>query len=440
MQQFYSVKEILNEKLKRRYEFSVESGYLEGKVEEKLQAVVSNTKMDGFRKGKVSPSFIRKTYGADITSEVVSQVVDDFSSEFLRDKKFEDIVTSNVKVTTYPQIWCSDKDEKKGLVYELEFELMPDVPAINLEGIVLRDIEVKISEKDVENFLEDLKANYPSFTAVDSDEHVVSTGDQVTVSYYSTYMGKALRGGSAKEFTFVLGRESLLRGFEEQIIGMKKGESKRFRLQFPSDYAAAHFAGKEVDMDVHVDGVRVKEDIADRETLARKCGFKDVDSMVEFATKGLGERFTNMSSIVVQRDLLDYLDSTYSVEVPEFIVSQEIVKMRQELESRGTGNVGDVDKEAARRVKLGLILMKVAGDSGIVIETDDILTFLRANFASYGRSMDAVMKLFRSRRDFRDHVKGKVLEDKVVRYIISKVKREKQNMSAEELKVLFESM
>ncbi|MFV9838663.1 MAG: trigger factor [Aaplasma endosymbiont of Hyalomma asiaticum] len=440
MQQFYSVREVLNEKLKRRYEFSVNSGYLEDKVEEKLQSVAANTRMDGFRKGKVSADFVRRTYGTDITNEVVSQVVDDLSSEFLRDKKFEDIVTSNVEVTTYPKIWCSDKAERNDLVYELEFELMPEVPAINLEEITLREIKVQITDQDIENFLEELKTSYPSFIPVEDDERAVSVGDQITVSYHSAYRGKAIRGGSAKGFIFILGKGSLLKEFEDQVVGMKRGESKEFKLKFPVDYAATQFAGKEVDMTIQVESFRTKEDIVDKATFASRCGFKDVDSMIEFAKKGLGERFTSMSNFIAQREMLDHMDSVYDVDVPEFIVSQEIVKVRQEVEQKKGSNEVDsaeVEKEARRRVKLGIILMKVASDSGVVVETDDVLSFLKANFASYGRSVDAVLKLFRSRRDFRDHVKGKVLEDKVVRYIISKVKRDVQSMSAEELKALF---
>ena len=440
MQRFYSVKEVLNEKLKRKYEFSVNSGYLEDKVEEKLQSVAANTRMDGFRKGKVSADFVRKTYGADITNEVVSQVVDDLSSEFLRDKKFEDIVTSNVEVTTYPKIWCADNAERSDLVYELEFELMPEVPVVNLEEITLREIKVQITDQDIENFLEELKNSYPSFIPVEDDERAVSVGDQITVSYHSTYRGKALRGGSAKGFTFILGKGSLLKGFEEQVVGMKKGESKEFKLEFPADYAATQFAGKEVNMTVKVESFRTKEDIEDRETFADRCGFKDVDSMVEFAKRGLDERFTSMSNFIAQREMLDYMDGAYDVDVPESIVSQEIIKVRQENEQKkepGEVDSAAVEKEARRRVKLGIILMKVASDSGIIVETDDILSFLRANFASYGRSVDAVLKLFRARRDFRDYVKGKVLEDKVVRYIISKVKRDVQDMSAEELRALF---
>ncbi|MDB1135040.1 trigger factor [Candidatus Anaplasma sp. TIGMIC] len=441
MQQFYCVKEILNDGLKRGYEFAVKNGYVEGKVEEKLREIAASAKIDGFRKGKVSPEFLRRTYGESVASDVVSQVVDDVSSAFLKENNFDNIVTSNVKISSYPKA-CTNSEKDEDLVYELQFELMPEVPEVDLDSITLREIEVKASSEDIDAFLEDLRANYPSYAPVEGSDHGITKGDHVTMSYSSLFNGKALRGGSTKGFTFVMGERQLLEQFEEQITGMKVGESKEFKLKFPADYGAKHFAGKEVDMHVTVDGLKVRNEISGRDELAKKCGFQTVDEMVESATNSLNERFANMSRVVMQKELLDHIDNTCDVSVPEFVVSQEIGRMSREL-SEAEGGSGDADgikTEAERRVKLGLVLMKISGDAGITVENSDIFAFLRANYYSYGRSLDAVIKLFKASRDFRDHVRGKVLEDKVVGYIITRAKKEKQSMSAEELKSLFESI
>ncbi|WP_064660011.1 trigger factor [Anaplasma phagocytophilum] len=438
MQQFYCVKEVLNERLKRGYEFAVKNEYIEEKVTEKLQGIAATARMDGFRKGKVSPEFVRRMYGDSIASEVVAQVVDDISSKFLKEGDFAGIVTSDVDIKSYPKV-CSGSENGGDLVYELKFEVMPEVPAIDVDGITLKEIEVNISQEDVDEFLEDLKANYPSFVDVDESRGAVD-GDRVTISYRSAFKGKALRGGSAQGFTFVLGKGQLLEKFEEQIVGMKKGESKEFKLEFPVDYMAKHFAGKEVDMHVTVEKLSMKDEISDRETLASKCGFGSVEDMVKFATDGLNRRFADMGSVVAQRELLEHLDASCSVDVPEYIVAQELGRMRRELREGDPSDEETLTKEAERRVKLGMLLMKVATDAGVAVEVNDILSFIRVNYSAYGRSMEDVLKLFKNREDFREHVKGKVLEDKVVRYIISRAKKDKQSMSAGELKSLFESV
>ncbi|QLL66929.1 trigger factor [Anaplasma phagocytophilum str. Norway variant1] len=438
MQQFYCVKEVLNERLKRGYEFAVKNEYIEEKVTEKLQGIAATARMDGFRKGKVSPEFVRRMYGDSIASEVVAQVVDDISSKFLKEGNFAGIVTSDVDIKSYPKV-CSGSENGGDLVYELKFEVMPEVPVVDIDGITLKEIEVNISQEDVDEFLEDLKANYPSFVDVD-ESRGAADGDRVTISYRSAFKGKALRGGSAQGFTFVLGKGQLLEKFEEQIVGMKKGESKEFKLEFPVDYMAKHFAGKEVDMHVTVEKLSMKDEISDKETLASKCGFGSVEDMVKFATDGLNRRFADMGSVVAQRELLEHLDASYSVDVPEYIVAQELGRMRRELREGDPSDEETLTKEAERRVKLGMLLMKVATDAGVAVEVNDILSFIRVNYSAYGRSMEDVLKLFKNREDFREHVKGKVLEDKVVRYIISRAKKDKQSMSAGELKSLFESV
>ncbi len=439
MQQFYCVREVLKERLKRGYEFAVKNEYVEERVTEKLQGIAATARMDGFRKGKVSPEFVRRMYGDSIAGEVVAQVIDDISSQFLKEGDFGGIVTSDVEIKAYPKV-CSNSENDGDLVYELRFEIMPEVPAIDVDSITLKEVEVNISQEDVDEFLEDLKANYPSFVDVDDGSRGASDGDRVTISYRSTFKGKALRGGSAQGFTFVLGKGQLLEQFEKQIVGMKKGESKEFNLEFPVDYMAKHFAGKEVDMYVTVEKISVRDKISDRETLASKCGFGNVEDMVKFATDGLNRRFADMGSVVAQKELLEYLDASYSVDVPEYIVAQELGRMRRELREGDLNDTEALTGEAERRVKLGMLLMKVANDAGVAVEASDILSFIRVNYSAYGRSMEDVLKLFKNREDFREYVKGKVLEDKVVRYIISRAKKDKQSMSAGELKSLFEGM
>ena len=440
MQRFYVVREVLNEKLKRGYEFTIKNEYIENKVTERLKEVAAHARIDGFRKGKVSPEFVRKTYGAGVADEVVSQVVDEASSAFLKENNLENIVDSDLKIIS-PSKAASESGKGGDLVYELKFEVMPEVPAVDVESITLKEIEVKVSSEDVESFLEDLKANYPSFVVAEDAAKCVEEGDHITVNYKSTFKGKALKGGSVTGFSFILGKDKLLPGFEGQVAGMKKGEVKEFKLLFPDDYAAPHFAGKEVDMRIELVEIKVKDDIKDRKALAKKCGFKTVKDLVKFATDGLQERFTKMSETLVRKELFDYLDENYNLDVPEFIVSREVSgMMRGAAEGKDAESPEDVTKEAVRRVKLGMLLMKVANDAGVTIEPDDVLSFIGSNYQNYGRSFDAALKLFRSSRDFRDHVRGKVLEDKVVRYIIAKTKKDKQSMSAKELKSLFGKM
>ncbi|MCU7611365.1 trigger factor [Anaplasma capra] len=441
MQRFYVVKEVLNDKLKRGYEFTVENGYLEQKVDDKLREVAANVRMDGFRKGKVSLDLVRRNCGEDVIREVLSEVIDDASSQFMKEGGFGDVVTSEVRVTSHPKV-CSEEGRGEDLVYELRFELMPEIPLVNPEDIALKEVEAEIAQADVESFIDELKTRYPNFVASGDPERCAAVGDRVSIDYRSSFMGKELRGGSADGFVMILGRNSLPAELESEVAGMKVGDTKKFELEFPKDYRVRSFAGKKVEMFVRLVNIMVPESVNDHEELAKNCGFKCAEDMMNFARESLKGRFAHMSDAIMRKELFDHMEANYQVQAPEFVVSQESARIRRELGSSDLESMGEdgVLKEAERRVKLGMLLMKVSRDRDIVVEAQDVVSFIQSNYLSYGVSLDAVLKLFRSNRGIRDQIRGKVLEDKVVRYMVAKAKKDRQNVPAGDLKSLFESI
>ncbi|MGN7678351.1 MAG: trigger factor [Anaplasma sp.] len=440
MQQFYVVKEVLNEKLRRGYEFTVDNGYLEQKINDRLQEVAASVRMDGFRKGKVSLELVRRSYGGGVIKEVLSQVIDDTSSKFMKEGAFGDIVTSEIKVTAYPKA-CSTNGEGGDLIYELEFELMPECPPINPEEIVLEELEAEVGQEDIDTFIEDLKARYSNFVAAEPGL-CAAPGHKVVVDYHSTFKGKALRKGRMQGFTTVLGKGNVLEGFENQVIGMKEGEEKVFNLEFPSDYGAQPFAGKEVEMSVKLVSIMVPEVVNNREELAKGCGFKSVEDMVNFATESLRKQFAYMSSALMRKELFDHMEKTYQTQAPESVVSQEVARIKRELSGDELASMSEEDilKEAERRVLLGMMLIRVSRDYNVVIESRDVLAFVQSNYPSYGPNLNAVLKRIRSDKEMRDHIRGRVLEDKVVTYMIAKAKKEKRSVPAEDLKSLFKGI
>ncbi|MGN7661300.1 MAG: trigger factor [Anaplasma sp.] len=440
MQQFYVVREVLNEKLRRGYEFTVDNGYLEQKISNRLREIAASVKMDGFRKGKVSLALVRRSYGDGVIKEVLSGVIDDTSSRFMKEGAFGDVVTSEIRVTAYPKA-CSTNGEGGDLVYELEFELMPECPPINPEEIVLKELEAEVGQEDIDAFIEDLKARYSNFVAA-GPGLCAAPGHKVMVDYHSSFKGKALRGGSLRGFSTVLGKGNVFEGFENQVIGMKEGETKVFNLEFPSDYGSQPFAGKEVEMSVKLVSIMVPESVNNREELAKGCGFNSVEDMVNFATESLRKRFTYMSGALMHKELFDHMEKTYQTQAPEFVVSQEAARMKRELsnDELASMNEEDILKEAKRRVLLGMMLVRVSRDYNVVIESRDVLAFVQSHYPSYGPNLNAVLKRIRSDREVRDHIRGRVLEDKVVAYMIAKAKKERQNVTAEDLKSLFKGI
>ncbi|GAT78073.1 trigger factor [Ehrlichia ruminantium] len=404
----YVVKEILNDnKLKREYEFTIDNKYFFSQLDAKLLEIAKNVKIPGFRVGKASIDLIKKEYLNNAVNTLIRKIVEDTSSEFIKNGKFE---------------------------------VMPEAPLIALDDIILSDIEADIQDSDINEFIENLKKQCSEFVEVSDSEYRVKIGDKVVVDYQNRIKGKMLKGGDTKDLAIIVGRGLVLKDFEDQLIGMKIGESKSFPIQFPDNYGVAYLVGKSADVSVTVKNVFMVKAVEENENVIKYYQFKDEQALKDFARNKIKQQFDKISFAIVKKELFDYLDKTYSIDVPECVVTQEIDKINQEIQdSAGTVQV-DVKAEAMKRVKLGILLVKMSRHHNISINKDDVLSFINTYYSDYGISLNDVLRMLQSNKDFANYISGKVLEDKVINYIIRLVKKDKKVMTTQELNLMLENM
>ncbi|WDM85571.1 trigger factor [Ehrlichia sp. JZT12] len=436
----YVVKETLNDKLKREYEFVIDKGYFLNQLDSKLSEIAKNVKVPGFRVGKASIDLVKKEYLNDAISNVVRKVIESTSSEFVKSNQFGEVISSNIDIISYPNYQFNGNDKEENLVYKLSFEIMPEAPLVDIDNIVLSDIEVDIQEHDVSEFIENLKKKGSNFVEAADPEYTIQAGDKVVVDYQNKVKGKILRGGDAKDFTLIVGKNTTVEVFENQLIGMKVGETKNFALTFPDNCGITYLAGKTTDMSVVVKNIFIAKAIEDSESVAKCYGFKSVEDLESFAKKKIKQQFDQMSFTIVKKELFDYMDKTYSMDVPECVVTQELSKINQEISSAGEDIQLDVEKEAIRRVKLGMLLMKISRQNKIVIRDQDVFNFIQNNYTDYGVNLGDVLKMIQSNKNFANYISGKVLEDKVINYIIRLVKKDKKVMTTKDLNLMFENI
>ena len=436
----YVVKEVLNNKLKREYEFVIDKSYFLNQLDSKLSEIAKNVKVPGFRVGKASIDLVKKEYLNDAISSVVRKTIESTSSEFIKSNQFGEIISSNIDIISYPNYQFNDSNKEDSLVYKLSFEIMPEAPLVDIDSIVLSDIEVDIQEHDISEFIENLKKQGSDFVAADDPGYAIQEGDKVVIDYQNKVKGKILKGGNAKDFTLVVGKHATVKVFEDQLIGMKVGETKSFSLTFPDDYGITYLAGKTTDMSVVIKSIFIAKAIEDNESVVKCYGFKNVEDLEDFARKKIKQQFDQMSFTIVKKELFDYMDKTYSMDVPECVVAQEINKINQEISSAGEDIQIDIEKEAIRRVKLGMLLMKISRHNKVVIKNQDIFNFIQSNYADYGVNLGDVLKMIQSNKNFANYISGKVLEDKVINYIIRLVKKDKKVMTTKDISLMFENI
>ncbi|QKX02352.1 trigger factor [Wolbachia endosymbiont of Dirofilaria (Dirofilaria) immitis] len=426
----YTYRELGIDKLKHEYEITVSSDCIRQKMGSRLQEIAKNAKLPGFRSGKMPYDLVVTNYKSEALEYVVNNVIDYCSSDLIKKVGVKFHVYPKVDIVSLPNL--DKKDKENDFIYRLSFESMPEVPAIDLDKINLKRVEAKIEEEDIKEFIDSMKAKFPDFVSVSDVSYRAKNGDKLIIDFKGRIRNKLFRGGSDKNFNVILGSGTLVNGFEDQLIGMRKGETKNFKLKFPEDYQVIPIAGQEADFFVLVSDIKIIQGFGSDDEVAKRMGFKDYSLLKNYAKEIIGNQCKEMGDILIKKELFDYLDANYSFGLPTEVVKQEQQRVEKELNFRD-----DSCKEAERRVKLAVLFMKFSTEHKISLTQNDILSVVMNQYVDKSMPLDKVVKHFKSDKQFQGLVKGQALEHKVTGYIMEKVNKEEQVVSVKELKELF---
>ena len=429
----YTYKQLSVDKLKHEYEITVDGNYIKQNLDSRLKEIAKNAKSPGFRAGKTPYDLVVKNYKGEALEYVLNNAIDHCSSDLMKKIEIESHIYPKVEVISLPD--SDKKNEGSNFVYKLSFESMPEVPSIDLEKIELKKIEAKIEEEDIKEYIDSIKAKFPNFATIEENSYQAKNGDKLVIDFEGRIRNKLFQGGSSKNFPIILGSGKFINGFEDQLIGMKKGESKIFKLTFPENYQSITLAGQEADFSVRVNEIQVPKDFENEDQIAKSIGFNDHSSLENFAKRMITNECNEVTSLLLKKELFDHLDSCYSFDLPTDIVKQEQQRVEKELK-----NKDDSYKEAERRVKLAMLFMKFSTEHKISITQNDILNVIKSQYMSENTSFDALIRHFKSDRQFQELVRGQALEYKVTDYIVDKINKEEQVVSVKELKKLFDNI
>lgn len=429
----YTFKQLSVDKLKHEYEITVDGDYIKQKLDSRLEEIAKTAKSPGFRAGKAPYDLVVKNYKGEALEYVLNNAIDYCSSDLMKKIDIESHIYPKVEVVSLPNL---DKgSEESHFIYKLSFESMPEVPLMDIEKISLKKIEVKVEEDDIKEYIDTIKTQFPNFVTMEEGSYQAKNGDRLIIDFEGRIRNKLFQGGSSKGFPIVLGSGKFISGFEDQLIGMKKGESKTFKVTFPENYQAITLAGQEADFSVHINDIQVSKDFESNDEMAKSIEFDDYSSLTNFAEKVIINQCNEMKELLLKKELFDYLDSSYSFDLPDDVVKQEQKRVEKEL-----GNQDNSYKEAEKRVKLAMLFMKFSTEHKISITQNDIFDVVANQYVNKDMQFDEVLKHFKSNRQFQELVRGQALEYKVTDYIIDKVNKEEKIMSVKELKELFDNI
>lgn len=417
--------------LERRATITVPAATVDAKVKELLKTEYRNRRINGFRKGKVPPNVLQKLFGKEARARA--------AQELMQSKYFEAIMQEKVNPAGPPSIEPKSNEAGQDLEFVATFEVYPDVEVKGLDAIEVEQPEVEVTDKDVDAMLDTLRKQHASWKEV---KRKSKKGERITIDFTGRVDGEEFEGGKAQDFALELGQGRMIPGFEDEIIGMKKGEEKTIKVTFPEDYHAENLKGKDAEFDIVAK--KVEEQVlpeVDDEFVAL-FGVKEggVDALKAEVRKNMERELKNTVQSKVKEQILKGLVEHNEVEVPKAMVKQEIDVLRRQAMQRFGGNQAQMpelpanlfEEQAKERVKIGLLLGEVIRGNEMKVDdakVDEII----ANNASAYEDPEEVVAYYKGNQELMQQVRNVALEEQAVEFVLGKAKVSAKKTSFDEL-------
>ncbi|OYQ78794.1 trigger factor [Ignatzschineria sp. F8392] len=407
------------EGLKRRVVIELDAEQVEKDIESRLKELARRVRVDGFRPGKVPVKVVRNMHGAEVENEVIGEAIG---------KKYQATITE-LKLEPAGQPVIDRPSEENKYSFTAEFEVMPEVKLDNLDKLEAVKFEAEVTDADLENMLTTLQKQ--SQTWKESDE-AAKVEDRVNINFVGRVDGEEFEGGKAENTPLILGSNSMIPGFEDQIVGMKKGETKTIKVTFPDDYQAEHLAGKEAEFDITVNSVEVGELPEIDAQFAERFGIADgdVEKLRSELRKNMERELNNVIHNRFKSSVLESLEKNHELEVPQVMVVSEAQAMAQQSnfpQPRSQEEANQLmelitqifSKQAEQKVRLSLLVSKFIEDNKITPDESYVDKRLELIASTYEDPAE-VIEHFKKDKNSMQNIRNIALEDQVVDLLAEK--------------------
>ncbi|MCL2538455.1 MAG: trigger factor [Alphaproteobacteria bacterium] len=399
---------------------------IQAATDEVLVKYGEKAKIPGFRPGKVPLAVLRQKYGASAFGESVDKAINADLDAYVKDKK--------IRLAGAPKADMGAVEMGADIEYTLEFDILPTLPEFDLEKFTLTKKVAKVEDSEVKKSLENLRKSRATSEKQDA-KYSAADGDVVVIDFKGFVKDEAFEGGEAKKHRLILGSGSFIPGFEEKIIGHKTGDKFDIKVKFPKEYHSKDLAGKDAKFEIEIHEIR-KHNLPDlNDALAAEVGFKTVKELADHVKKILGEQYEDAAMREMRNELLDILADKVKLDIPETLVNQEVEMAKNELAQRDASEKFDEKKEqkdAQRRVKLGLILAEWGSANKVEVTRDDLQKAIWAEASRYPDPQQ-VFEFYNKNPNALSMVRGMLFEQKALDAMIAKTKTKEKSVKPDDL-------
>ncbi|URD61790.1 trigger factor [Sphingomonas sp. KRR8] len=418
--------ETLNEGLKRAYKLTITAQEIDAKVDSEVKRLAPTIRMPGFRPGKVPANLIRKMHGEALQGQALETAVQESVQQLLNDNQ--------LRPAMQPQVELADGYEPgKDAEVTVNLETLPQVPAPQIDGLKLERLTLEADETQVDAQLQQLASGQKSWTDAGAKKKAAS-GDQVVIDFVGKVDGVAFEGGTGTDMAVEIGSGSLIPGFEDQLVGVKVGDSKTLNVTFPADYPAENLKGQAATFDVVVKAVKTATEVELNDEFAKNLGLQDLEQLKGLLRDQQTQELNGLTRTHMKRRLLDQLADTHSFEVPPSMVDAEYQNILQQLEHEASHEADpetakaeiekdkdDYRKIAERRVRLGLLLSEIGQANGVDVTQQEMQRIMMQAAQQYEPAeRERFFQFVQQNPMAAAQLRAPLYEDKVVDFLFSK--------------------
>ena len=408
------------------WRITVPSRDLSPKFEEEYSNLSKNVKLPGFRPGKVPLKIVKQKYAQNVTQKILDEVINFSLRKTASEKKIQPSIQPKVKVEKY--------EEGGDLIFSAVFQIMPEVPDIDLKSIKVEKSELLIDEKDTDKTLQELAKNHERFEPL-KKKRKSKKGDLILFDFEGKINNKEFKGSRGKDETVVLGSKKYIPGYEEQMENLEIGQESELNVVFPDDYREKSLAKKKAIFKIKIKDIQERvKDVAVDDKLAKELGEQTLVILKEKVKEKMINDFNKFSVLKMRRELTDIILNKLKFDVPSGMIADEKVFLNNQNNNQEKKLSNDeIEKMSKRRVKLGLILNSIGKKNNIEINDKDLTKAVVNEAQKYPGDEKKVVDFYKQNPKMMENLRGIAFEEKVMDFLINSVSKKIKKSTFDEL-------
>lgn len=413
-------------------EVEVDSAKVDEAIDKAFKKVVKRVNVPGFRRGKVPRPIFEQRFGVAVLYEDALDIL-------LPEAYAQAVRETEIEPVSRPEIDIVQLEKGKSLIFKATVTVKPEVQLGDYKGLTVEKKEFAVTDEDVQKELENLQKSHAEIVVL--EDGAVENGDIVILDFKGFVDGEAFEGGEAEKYQLEIGSGTFIPGFEEQLVGMKKGEDKEINVTFPDNYHVPALAGKPAVFQIHLHEIKRKQLPALDDEFAKDISeFDTLDELKADIENKLKEKAKSEEKKYIEEQVIDKAVANATIDLPEVMIENEIDAMledfKQRLQMQGipydaylrfTGSSeekwrSEMKENAEKRVRTRLVLEEIGKAERVEASEDDIREEIAKIADSARMDFDQVKQILEARDADLKALAGEIAIRKTISFLIENSK------------------